>query len=152
MNNKDVQLEQVIKSMEEFEMTKAPPIFELYAALVAISLSILLFLSPSVFVQDSMFYNLMQTVLPQSGWGIVFFFVGIMAALGMLFDLQVVRIISLVLMTAAFGIVTAFYIAIFPNLAGILMFWLTIFTASSIPMVKYTGLRKYKDQSNKDGE
>lgn len=142
--NKEQQLEQIVESVRSFEVPKAPPVFELYASLVAISISILLLLLPGVFEQnDSTFYVLMRTVLPQIGWAALFFVGGVMAALGMLFDGKAVRIISLLLLTVSFGVVASFYIVTFPNLSGLLMSWLTIFTAASIPMVKYTGIRSW---------
>ena len=142
MNHKEMQLERVAKAIQDFHITKSPPIFELYSALVAMSISILLMLLPGVFLQDSTFYVLMRSVLPQTGWAILYMFAGVLSALGMLLDRNGVRIFSLILLVGAYGVTASFYIVTFPNLGGILMFWITIFTAASVPMVKYTGLRK----------
>lgn len=138
------QLEQVVRSIRELEMAKAPPIFELYSSLVAISISILLFLLKGVFFQEATFYVLMRAVMPQYGWALLFFAAGVLSAVGMLIDNDGLRIFALALMVASFGMVAAFYILTFPNMAGVLMFWLTIFSGVSIPMVKHTGIRKQK--------
>lgn len=140
--NQEKQLAQLSEAIENYSTSKAPPVFELFAALVAMSISILLFILVGVFEQESTFYILMRAVLPQTGWAIVYFSAGMLGAIGMLINSNLFRIISLVFSTMIFGITAAFYIATFPNLAGILMFWITIFTVVSIPMVKFTGLRK----------
>ena len=142
MNHQERQLEAIVDSINQYEVSKAPPVFELFASLVAMSISILLFLLPGVFLQESLFYQLMRAVLPQTGWAFLFIGGGIMSALGMLLDNNLLRIVALVLMAASFGIVAAFYIVTFPNLAGILMFWISVFTMASVPMVKYTGIRR----------
>lgn len=142
VNNKEVQLEQVAKAIESFRITKSPPIFELYSALVAMSISVLLLMLPGVFLQENYFYVLMRTVMPQVWWAVVFMVAGIASALGMLLDKMFIRITALLALVVTYGITASFYIVTFPNLAGVLMFWITIFTAASIPMVKYTGLRK----------
>lgn len=139
--NKEQQLEQVASAITEYQESKAPPIFELFAAIVAMSISTLLFVLVGVFEQDATFYKLMRTVLPQTGWAVTYFVAGMMSTVALLIDSVVLRVVALTLMVAAFGITAAFYIVTFPNLSGILMFWITVFTAVSIPMVKYTGLR-----------
>lgn len=142
--NKEQELEQVANAIRRFDVPKAPPVFELYVSLVGISISILLFLLPGVFVQtDAPFYVLMRSVLPQGGWGAAFFLGGVLSAVGMLLDNHFVRVVALVFLTATFGIVAAFYVATFPNLAGILMFWTTVFAAASIPLVRHTGVRAF---------
>lgn len=143
MTNKEQQLEAAVDSIKNYEVAKAPPVFELFAALVAISISILLMLLPGVFTQnDTLFYQLMRSVFPQIIWAFVFCGGGVMGALGMLLDSLVIRIVALLLLGTTYGVVAAFYIITFPNLAGILMFWIAIFTIASVPMVKYTGIRK----------
>ena len=139
---KEMHLEEIANSLENFQSSKAPPIFELYASLVAMSLSILLFSLPGVFHQGGEFYQLMKLVLPQYGWAIAFFSVGIASSLGMLFDNYVTRVIALIAMALVYGITAVFYIISFPNIGCIFMFWMAVFTVGSIPMVKYTGLRK----------
>lgn len=140
--NKEQQLEQVVNSIKEFKVPKSPPVFEMFAALVAISIAVLLLLLPGVFEQNqTLFYRLMRAVLPQTGWAIAFFAGGVGSAVGMLLDRAALRIAALLVMTVLFGVVAAFYIATFPNLAGILMFWTTIFSGASVPLVKYSSIR-----------
>lgn len=141
MNN-DQQLEQLSNAIQNYKVSKAPPIFELFASLVAMSISILLFSLAGVFKQEATFYILMRTVMPQIGWATVFLIAGFSSGLGMILDKKTIRIVSLAVLLILFGIVAVFYLITFPNLAGILMFWISVFTGLSIPMVRYTGLRK----------
>jgi len=142
MMNQEQQLEQLSAAVENYKTSKAPPIFELFAAMVSMSISILLFVLVGVFQQENTFYELMLLILPQTGWAIVYFAAGMLATIGLLIDSSIVRIIALVVLVAIYGTTAAFYIATFPNLAGVLMFWITVFSAVSIPMVKHTGIRK----------
>ena len=141
MNN-DQQLEHLSNAIQNYKVSKAPPIFELFASLVAMSISILLFTLAGVFQQEATFYILMRTMMPQIGWATVFLVAGFSSGLGMILDKKIIRIVSLVALLILFGILAVFYLITFPNLAGILMFWISIFTGLSIPMVRYTGLRK----------
>lgn len=141
MNN-DQQLEHLSNTIQNYKVSKAPPIFELFASLVAMSISILLFTLAGVFQQEATFYILMRTVMPQIGWATAFLVVGFSSGLGMILDKKTIRIVSLAALLILFGIVAVFYLITFPNLAGILMFWISIFTGLSIPLVRYTGLRK----------
>lgn len=140
--NTEQQLEQVTDAIRTYSLKKAPPIFEIFSAIVAMSMSVLLFSLPGVMEQDMTFYRLMLAVLPQYGWAIAYFSGGIVATIGLLFDSVSIRITALCFLVVAFGITAAFYIVTFPNLAGVLMFWITIFSAVSVPMVKYTGLKR----------
>lgn len=142
MDIREIQLEQVADKIKEFEVSKAPPVFELYAALVAISLSAMLFLLEGALSGNHLFHALMNALMPQYGWAFFLLMGGIISAVGMLLDSQIIRVIGLLVLLAAYGTVAAFYIVSFPNLGGVLMFWLATFTAASIPMVKYTGIRK----------
>lgn len=141
MNNEQ-QLEHMVNVIKSYKVSKAPPIFELFAALVAMSISILLFVLAGTFHQESTFYILMRAVMPQTGWATIFLVGGLTSAWGMLFDSAFARVAALVILLVTFGTVAIFYLLVFPNLAGVLMFWIAVFTGVSIPMVKYTGLRK----------
>lgn len=141
MDHREKQLEQVVNSLKEFEPPKAPPVFELFAALLAISLGIMLLLIPDALNQASSFWVLMSKTMPYGGWVCVLFLGGVMSALGMLLDNNLLRIVGLVILAMVYGLLAAFYIVNFPNFGGVLMFWIAVFTVSSIPLIKYTGIR-----------
>jgi hypothetical protein len=141
-DNKELQLEQVaeraIQNAEKLNL--APPIFELYAALLSMSLAIIMFLFPELLAGRGGFYGMMTSLLPQGGWAIGFFLGGVLSAVGMLFDKRALRIVSLFIMAILYGTLTAIYGMLLPNFGFILMLWITIFTVASMPLTKYTGI------------
>lgn len=141
--NKELQLEQAaeraVKNAQQLNL--APPIFELYAAMLSMSLAIIMFLIPGlVDGGNSSFYKIMLLIMPQIGWAMCFFAGGIIGALGMLINRSYLRILSLSILSGMFGILTVIYATLMPNFGFILMMWITIFTIASIPLVKYTGI------------
>lgn len=140
--NKESQLEQVaeraIRNAQQLNL--APPIFELYAAMLSLSLAIVMFLMPNLLAGDGGFYRMMVVVLPQGGWALTFFIAGVSSALGMLLNKMWLRVCSLVLTAFLYGGLTLIYGLLLPNFGFILMLWITVFTIASIPLVKYTGI------------
>lgn len=141
-DNKEMQLEQVaeraIRNAQQLNL--APPIFELFAALLALSFSILMFLFPGILDGNGGFYSLMTTVMGQTKWALSFFVAGITGALGMLVNKIWIRVAGLMLLSLIYGVLTVFYATLLPNFGFVLMLWITIFTVASIPLVKYTGI------------
>lgn len=146
-NNKELQLEQVaeraVKNAQQLNL--APPIFELYAALLSLSLAIIMFLMPNILEGQGGFYASMIFIMPQVGWAMTFFMGGILSSVGMLFDNKKARIFALCVLSLLFGILTVLYAILLPNFGFVLMVWITIFTIASIPLVKYTGIWNKKD-------
>lgn len=139
--DKERQLEQAAdRVLRHAQLNLAPPIFELYASLLAMTLAIALFLIPGLLQQNQEIYSYMTAVMPQGAWAFSFFLAGILNACGMLFSIVPLRIIALSAETLLFGIVTVIYALLFPNFGTFTMLWLTIFTAASIPLVKFTGI------------
>lgn len=141
--DKEMQLEQVaeraIKNAEKLNL--APPIFELYAAMLSMSLAMLMFLLPELLeARTTGFYGAMIMIMPQGGWAIAFFTGGVLSSMGMLFNKVWMRILSLVILSMLYGTLTVIYAFLLPNFGFILMLWITIFTIASIPLVKYTGI------------
>lgn len=141
-DNKEMQLEQVaeraIRNAQQLNL--APPIFELFAALLALSFSILMFLFPDILDGKGGFYSLMTTLMGQTKWALSFFVAGITGSIGMLANKTWIRVAGLMLLSLIFGILTVFYATLLPNFGFLLMLWITIFTVASIPLVKYTGI------------
>lgn len=146
--NKEAQLEQVaeraIKNAQQLNL--APPIFELYAALLSLSLAIVMFLFPELLAGRGNFYGTMIHIIPQGGWAFAFFTGGIVCSLGMLLNSRPARITGLVILSVLFGVLTAIYATLLPNFGFVLMLWITIFTIASIPLVKYTGIWNKKEE------
>lgn len=148
MDNKEMQLEQVaeraIQNAEKLNL--APPIFELYAALLSMSLAIIMFLFPNVLEGAGGFYHAMTGIMPQGGWALSFFTGGVVSGLGMLLNSSNGRILGLTVMAILYGILTVIYGTLLPNFGFILMLWITIFTTASIPLTKYTGIKLKGDK------
>lgn len=139
---KEMQLEQVAeKAIQNAKQLKlAPPIFELYASLVALSLAIIMFLVPGLLEMEGSLYIYLSALATQEVWAGAFFTAGMLSALGMLFSRVWVRIVALVMLTLLYGTITVFYGLILPNFGFVVMVWVTVFTAASMPLVKYTGI------------
>lgn len=149
--DKEKQLEQVAnRALRVQQMKIAPPIFELYAALVAISVACMFFLLPTVLSGKNGFDAMVLAILPQWGWAIVFFVGGVTSATGILINSDAIRIIALILLSMIYGTFTVLYGFAFPNFGIILIGWLTIFTIASIPIVRFTGLRTKKEKGNEN--
>lgn len=140
--NKEMQLEQVaeraIKNAQQLNL--APPIFELYAALLAMSLAVIMFLIPGLLEMEGGLYVYLDVIAPQEVWALSFFTAGVTTSLGMLCNKIAIRIIGLSMLTALFGTLTVIYGLLLPNFGFILMLWITIFTIASIPLTRYTGI------------
>lgn len=148
--DKERQLEQAVdKVLEHQKLNIAPPIFELYAAMVAISVSCMFFLLPAVLNDKNDFDATVLSVLPQVGWALTFFIGGVASAVGILINSDALRIISLVFLALLYSTFTFFYALAFPNFGLILIGWLTIFTIASVPLVRFTGLRVKKEKRKK---
>lgn len=140
MDKKEIQLEQVAKAVEEYEIAKSPPIFEIYAALVAIGIAMLLFWVPNMLSGYTELYRIMTGVFTQSVWAVLFFIAGVFSALGMLFKADWLRIATLCVLASLYMVVALCYGLNFPNLGSIVFGALSLFCVFSIPIVKFTGL------------
>jgi len=152
MDKKELQLEQIAQEAQRVEITPAPPIFELYASLIAMSLSALMFLFPGILDSNTELYELMLGALPTHGWALSFMISGLTGAIGILANSKALRILALCALTLLFGTVTAMYGLAFPNFGIVFMTWLTVFTVASIPLVRFTGLNLGKRHKKKGSE
>lgn len=143
---KEQQLDDIVnKAITKAEqITLAPPIFELYAALLSMSLAVLMFLVPELLAGRFIFYDYMTMIFPQVYWAIGFFIGGVVSAVGMLLNRRPCRIIGLIVMAVLYGMLTGIYAIMLPNFGFILMLWITVFTIASIPLTRFTGIWKPK--------
>lgn len=141
-DNKELQLEQVAERaiQNAQQLNLAPPIFELYAALLSMSLAMIMFLVPGLLEMEGGLYDYLSRIAPQGGWAFGFFLAGVTSSLGMLFNRIFVRVLGLLMLTLMFGAVTVIYGLLLPNFGFVLMLWITIFTIASMPLTKYTGI------------
>lgn len=145
------QLELIAKKTESYEIPQAPPLFELYTALVALTLAVLMFLVPEVLVGETSLTTRMEALMPIHGWGIGFMLAGIVGAVGILTNSKSLRYLGLALKTILFGAITVFYYQTIPNFGFVIMSWFTIFCLVAMPFIKYSGL-SYKRKRHQEDE
>ncbi|MCA1800061.1 MAG: hypothetical protein LC650_02060 [Actinobacteria bacterium] len=150
-NSKEEQLEQIAEKVinRAENITLAPPIFELYAALLSMSLAMVMFLFPELLELRTSFYAMMTAIMPQGGWAFGFFIGGVASALGMLFDSTWMRVWALLGMAFMYGTLAMIYGFLLPNFGFVFMIWITAFTVASIPLTKYTGIWNRKKEEYK---
>ena len=147
------QLELIAKKTESYEIPQAPPLFELYTALVSLTLAVLLFLIPELLVSQTSLTEKMKAIMPVHGWAIGFMLAGIVGAIGILTNSRALRYLGLTIKTVIFGTVTVFYYQTLPNFGFVILSWYTVFCVVAMPFVKHSGLsyrrkRKLDDEEN----
>ena len=140
MDKNDVKLEQVAAQAENFDIPQPFPVFEIFVAMVALGISMILFMFTDFMETDYALYHLMNTVLPQYGWGISFAVGGIVSGMGLLLHTNWLRIFGLVMLAGVYGVMAVCYIMEFPTIGAVVMTGMTLFSLLSIPIVKFTGL------------
>lgn len=134
-------LDNLVKDVvEKHEFSLSPPVFELYAALLAMTLAILMFLFPADVMSNAGLLEGITKIFPQYVWAQIFFAAGLMSTFGILFNKNLLRILALIVLAGCFGTLTYVSIANLPSFGAVLVSWLTIFTVASIPLVKFTGV------------
>lgn len=144
MDKNDMKLEQVAAQAESFDIPQPFPVFEIFVALVALGISMILFMFPEFMESDYALYHLMNTVLPQYGWGIAFTVSGIVGGLGLLLHSNWMRIFGLLASSVVYGGMAVCYLMEFPSIGAVVMTGMTLFSLLSVPIVKYTGLGSVK--------
>lgn len=144
MEKNDIRLEKIAAQAEDFEVPQSIPIFEIFASLTAIAMSMLLFLVPGFLEADAALYHLMEHIMPQIGWAVALMAVGSISAIGNLVTSSVMRIMGLFGMSGVFAAIGAYYIVEYPNLGSVVMPSLALFCLITVPIVKFTSLGKSK--------
>lgn len=134
-------LDNLVKEVtEKHEFSLSPPVFELYSALLAMTLAILMFLFPASEMSNAGLLLGVTAFLPQHVWAIFFCIAGITSTIGMLFNKSSLRITALVILTLCYGSLTYVSIESAPSFGAAIVSWLTVFSVASIALVRFTGI------------
>lgn len=142
MDKKEKELNELVEKVRIEESIKFPPIFEMYATLFSICVSILMFLFPNMLQPDTNLYTWMLKIMPQFMWAFCFFGAGMVKAVGLLLDNAPLRILGLVMSAVLYLVFTICYAISFPTIGAVTFACMTIFTVISINIVKHTGIEK----------
>ena len=142
MDKKEKELNELVEKMRSEESIKFPPIFERYATLFSICVSILMFLFPNMLQPDTKLYTWMLKIMLQFMWAFCFFGAGMVKAVGLLLDNAPLRILGLVMSAVLYLVFTICYAISFPTIGAVTFACMTIFTLISINIVKHTGIEK----------
>lgn len=140
------QINRAVNNAQGYKVKKSVPVFEMFVTLFSISVSILLFLFPNMFIIDAdkprHLYWLLLQIMPQYMWAFAFFIAGVSKAIGLLLDSNITRIAGLAMSMMIYISFSAAYVVGFPSIGFVTFICMTIFTIVSIPIVKYTNLKK----------
>lgn len=135
-------LEGLVKEVtEQQQLTLAPPIFELYVALLSMTLAILMFLFPADVMSNAGLLQEITQLFPQYIWANIFLAAGLIGTAGMLLNKNYLRVVSLIIVAGCYGTLTYMSFDGSPSFGAVLVSWITVFTLISIPLVKFTGIR-----------
>lgn len=141
MDEKEKELYDLVQDVESTNIV-TQPLFELYATLFSIALTILLFAYPNmIYSQPANLYDNMIDVMPQWKWGVSFFTAAMFKAFGLLFDKNFLRIIGLCASSILYIALAVLYAMNFPSIGAITFSTMAIFSLLSIPIVKYTNIK-----------
>ena len=142
MDNKEKELEQLVEKVKNESDLRFPPIFEMYATLFSLSVSILMFIFPNMLQPDTNLYTWMLKIMPQFMWAFSFFGAGMVKAIGLLLDNVALRVLGLVMSAVLYLVFTVCYAINFPTIGAVSFACMTVFTVISINIVKHTGIDK----------
>ena len=142
MDNKEKELEQLVEKVKNESDLRFPPIFEMYATLFSLSVSILMFIFPNMLQPDTNLYTWMLKIMPQFMWAFSFFGAGMVKAVGLLLDNVALRVLGLVMSAMLYLVFTVCYAINFPAIGAVTFACMTLFTVISINIVKHTGIDK----------
>lgn len=139
---REQELDQLVEKVKNENSIRFPPIFEMYATLFSISVSILMFIFPDMLQPDTNLYTWMLKIMPQFMWAFCFFGAGMVKAVGLLVDNAALRILGLVMSAILYLVFTVCYALSFPTIGSVTFACMTVFTAISINIVKHTGIER----------
>ena len=141
MNKKEQELEQLVDELDQ-EKFAVPPFFELYVTVFSIAVSIMLFAYPNmIYAYPARLYDHMMGIMPQYAWAIGFFMVALLKSVGLLININFLRVIGLIGSTVLYGLMTYCYAMDFPSIGSVTFACMLLFTAISIPFVKSTSIK-----------
>lgn len=141
MNKKEQELEDLINDMEQTEMV-VPPLFEIYATVFSTAVTIMLFAYPGmIYEYPAQLYDNMMTIMPQYWWAFSFFIAAMFKAVGLMIDVDWLRITGLVASAGLYVLMTICYAIDWPTIGALTFGCMTAFAVVSIPFVKHTSIR-----------
>lgn len=154
MNRQEVELEELAEKVNQKTPYSVPPMFELYATLFSILISIMFFIYPDMLFRADghpikLFAN-MSRIMPQWAWALCFFVACMLKAIGLMFTINWMRIAGLVLSSLLYVSLAFCYAVDFPSIGAIVFSCMTMFTIISVPLVKHTTIRHKGGNSDED--
>lgn len=141
MDKKEKELEDMIDDMEKTNMV-VPPLFEIYATVFSIAVTIILFTFPGmIYNYPANLYDHMMAIMPQYWWGFTFFIACMLKAIGLMLDYDWLRIVGLVASAILYALLTICYAIDFPTIGALTFGCMTAFAVVSVPFVKHTSIR-----------
>lgn len=150
MNNDDSELQALVADAEAtIKTSHHQPMFEVFTTMFSILFTISLFIYPEFLSQDVESYVIMTEIMTQTVWAVIFFIASMMKAIGLLIDSRVLRISGLIISIMLYLIISISFAVMFPNILSIVFGVMAVFTAISVPLVKFTTI-KYKKSESKE--
>ncbi len=140
MDIKERELEELVNDVEKRPMS-IPPLFELYVTFFSIAIAIMLFAYPNMIDVSTKLYQYMENIMPQAAWALCFFAACMLKAIGLLVNVNWLRITGLVASVILYVTLAFCYAMSWPSIGTIIFSLMAIFAAASIPFVKHTSIR-----------
>lgn len=145
MNKQEKELDKLVKEVESINVT-VPPLFELYATLFSISVAIMMFAYPSmIYNYPARLYDHMMSLMPQYMWAVCFFIACLTKASGLMLNINIVRIIGLLMSAVLYILMAVCYAMDFPSIGTLTFVSMAVFSLVSIPFVKHTSIKHKKE-------
>lgn len=140
MDIKERELEEIVNEVEQRPIS-IPPLFEIYVTIFSIAISIMLFAYPSMIDVSTKLYQYMVTIMPQGAWGLSFFAAGVLKGIGLLINVNWLRIVGLLISAVLYVMLTFCYAISWPSIGTAIFSLMAVFSVISIPFVKNTSIR-----------
>ncbi|MFD1450823.1 hypothetical protein [Oceanobacillus sojae] len=140
MDIKERELEELVNDVEKRPMS-IPPLFELYVTFFSIAIAIMLFAYPDMIDVSTKLYQYMENIMPQAAWALCFCAACMLKAIGLLINVNWLRVSGLVASVALYVTLAFCYAMSWPSIGTIIFSLMAIFAAASIPFVKHTSIR-----------
>lgn len=140
--NKEKELDELVERVRNESEINFPPVFEMYATLFSILLSVLLFVFPTMLNHGTGLYAIMLFIMPQYMWAFAFFVAGMTKAVALWFDLKRLRITGLAMSAVLYMILAVCYYFSFPAIGAVTFTTMTVFVLISIGMVRHTKVER----------
>lgn len=148
MNVQERELEVLAQEVKDDHTISIPPMFELYATLFSILMSVMFFIYPQMLYGGDggtvRVYSNMMHVMPQAAWACSFFTASMLKAIGLLTDKTFMRVLGLILSSVLYIALAVCYSIAFPSIGAITFTCMAVFTIISVPLARHTTIRHKK--------